>query len=100
MALRCGEENEKMWELVENYLKTNGYQLTPSCEKLFRQFVSNGESRLDRQLLPSSREVAERRLRTFLDEMMIGAERSKTNIISEDVFDSVSKRLSPIPPFC
>lgn len=89
-----------MWELVENHLKKSGFQLTPGCENLFRQFVSNGESHVDKQILSSSREQAEMNLRTFLDEMMIGAERTKTNIISEVVFDSVRKKLCPIRPFC
>jgi len=89
-----------MWELVQNHLKKSGFQLAPGCENLLRQFVSNGESRLDKQMLLGTSEQAETNLRTFLDEMMIGAERTKTNIISEVVFDSVRKKLGSVRPFC
>jgi hypothetical protein len=89
-----------MWEFVETHLKRSGFQLAPGCEVLFRTVVSSGESRLDQQLLSSRRDEAEANLRTFMDEMMLEAERSKTNVISEVVFDSVFKRLRPIWPFC
>lgn len=90
-----------MWTLVEQHVAKDGFTFSPGCREEFLEFVTKGQRKLETEIIQSrNREQAEANLRTFLDEMMIQAERRKTKSINESDFEAARKRLCPLWPFC